>query len=103
MLMVDYGQARKSPPPGRSDGVGEEVKRRRNAIIGLERRLANDIGGDSGGDVGVARMVLARHYSAFAAGVVQRMGGDLQELKALTDRNNIIPLAGRAPGIGMDD
>ena len=73
------------------DGAGEELNRHHDAIIGLERRLA-----DAACDVGVARMALARHYAAFAAGMVRRMGGDVRVLKTLTDRNNIIPLAGGA-------
>lgn len=87
LMSQDAASGRKAQ--ARRDGAGEELNRHHNAIIGLERRLA-----DAACDVGVARMALARHYAAFAAGMVRRMGGDVQVMKTLTDRNNIVPLAG---------
>lgn len=87
MQMTDHGRSRKSPT-GRLEALGEELDRNHNEIIGLERRLA---GCDE--DVSVARLALARRYAAFAVGMVRRAGGDVQGMKSLTDRNNIIPLA----------
>lgn len=88
MQTTDNGHTRKSPVD-RFAGLGEELSRNHNEIVGLERRLAN-----CDEDVSVARLALARRYAAFAVGVVRRAGGDVQGMKSLTDRNNIIPLAG---------
>ncbi|HRJ60274.1 MAG TPA: hypothetical protein PKZ97_07000 [Azospirillaceae bacterium] len=89
MLMSQDAASGRDRAPKRQDAASEELNRHHDAIIGLERRLAS-----AACDVGVARMALARHYSAFALGMVRRMGGDVRVMKTLTDRNNIIPLAG---------
>ena len=89
MVMTDNGRVGARPRLVRIDSVSEDVKRHHAAIVGMERRLS-----EQEGDVGVARMVLAMHYAAFAVGVAQSMGGDVRVMKNLTDRNNIIPLAG---------
>ena len=92
MPMLDHGQAGK-PPLGRLTSLSEDINRNHNEIVGLERRLAA-----AKDDVTVARLVLGRRYAAFAADMVRQMGGDVKLMKALTDRNNIIPLAGSGAG-----
>lgn len=73
------------------------------AIVGLERRLNERRLNDPTYEPGVVRMALTRHYAAFALDMVRRAGGDVRALKALTDRNNIIPLAGKSNGSAHDD
>jgi hypothetical protein len=97
MQMTGFNRTGK-PPVGRLETLGEELNRNHNEIVGLERRLA-----DCDEDVSVARLALARRYAAFAVGMVRRAGGDVQEMKSLTDRNNIIPLAGAATVAGVHD
>jgi len=67
------------------------VERDRDAILGGERRLEREE--IDGLDTTIARLAIARKYSAYAAAVVRRTGGDVDELKSLTDRNNMAPLA----------
>lgn len=100
MLMGSYGQSVVKRLTGRRDAANEELNRHHDAIIGLERRLAREALGEG---AAIARSALTRHYAAFAADMVQRMGGDVRGLKALTDRNNIVPLAGGSPACCADD
>lgn len=67
-----------------------DTERHRQAIRGLERRLERDERG--GLDTTIARLVLMRHYAAYAVATVRTNGGSAAELGTLTDRNNIVPL-----------
>lgn len=86
----------------RRDESARELDQRINAhyvaIAGLERRLVG-----AGNEPSVARMALTRRYAAFAADMVRRAGGDVQSMQALTDSNNIAPLALGAPSDVLDD
>lgn len=68
-----------------------DVDRHRESILGLERRLEREE--TLGRDITVARLVLMQHYAAYAAAMVQHTGGSVVELKTLTDRHNLMPLA----------
>ena len=68
----------------------EPADMHRQAILGLERRLERDE--RQGEDTTIARIVLMRHYAAYARTVVQKTGGSLAEMTNLTDRDNLVPL-----------
>ncbi len=71
----------------------DEAERHRQAIVGLERRLERDE--SRGEDTSIARLVLMQHYAAYAAASVRQAGGSVHDMKMLTDRHNIMPLAWR--------
>lgn len=82
----------------------DELARRRGAIAGMERRLmvAPDVGADTA-DTVVAREVLTRHYATYAHGVIDRLGGDVAGMHALTNRDYVVPLARGPAGLGAMD
>lgn len=69
----------------------EPADQSKQAIMGMERRLERDE--RKGEDTTLARIVLMRHYAAYARSMVQRAGGNVTEMKTLTDRDNLVPLA----------
>jgi len=80
--------------------VAEPSNQSTQSILGMERRLERDE--RHGDDTTIARLVLMRHYAAYARTMVQKSGGSLTEMNALTDRDNMIPLGwdgGRCPSI----
>lgn len=68
----------------------EPAEMHRQAILGLERRLERDE--RQGEDTMIARIVLMRHYAAYARAMVQMTGGGVTEMTTLTDRDNMVPL-----------
>lgn len=72
------------------DARHEPAELNQQAILGMERRLERDE--RHGEDTTVARLVLMRHYAAYARSMVQRAGGSTAEMRTLTDRNNLVPL-----------
>jgi len=68
----------------------EPAEMHRQAILGMERRLERDE--RQGEDTTIARIVLMRHYAAYARTVVQKTGGNVTEMTTLTDRDNVVPL-----------
>jgi len=69
----------------------EPADQTEQAILGMERRLEREE--RHGEDTTIARIVLMRHYAAYARSMVQRTGGSVAEMNSLTDRDNLIPLA----------
>ncbi|HYG91897.1 MAG TPA: hypothetical protein VD978_37240 [Azospirillum sp.] len=69
----------------------EPADQQEQAILGMERRLERDE--RNGEDTTIARIVLVRHYAAYARSMVQQAGGSVTEMKTLTDRDNLVPLA----------
>jgi hypothetical protein len=92
MMSADDGLGTSGNPqvsaPPRNEGA--EITRDRDMILGLERRLER--GESDGKDMTIARLAVTKHYSAYAAEVVRTAGGNVQELKTLTDGNNMAPL-----------
>jgi len=80
--------------------VAEPSNQSSQSILGMERRLERDE--RHGEDTTIARLVLMRHYAAYARTMVQKSGGSLTEMNTLTDRDNMVPLGwgdGRCPSI----
>jgi len=75
--------------------VAEPSEQNIQSILGMERRLERDE--RHGQDTTIARIILMRHYAAYARTMVQKTGGSVTELSTLTDRDNVVPL-GRADG-----
>ena len=78
--------------------VVEPTEHSSQAILGMERRLEREE--RRGEDITIARIVLMRHYAAYARNMVQRTGGSVTEMASLTDRDNLVPLGwagGRCP------
>lgn len=70
------------------------------SILGMERRLER--AERHGQDTTIARIVLLRHYAAYARTMIRRTGGNVTELSTLTDRHNVVPLGwadGHCPSI----
>ena len=70
--------------------IAEPSEQNSQSILGMERRLERDE--RHGEDTTIARLVLMRHYAAYARNVVQRTGGSVAEMTTLTDRDNVVPL-----------
>lgn len=70
--------------------VVEPSDQNSQAILGMERRLERDE--RRGEDTTIARIVLMRHYAAYARSMVQKTGGSVTEMTTLTDRDNVVPL-----------
>jgi hypothetical protein len=68
-----------------------DTEKDRDAIIGTERRLEREE--NDGRDTTIARLAISKRYSAYAAEIVRKTGGDVDGMKTLTDRNNMAPLA----------
>lgn len=80
--------------------VAEPSEQSSQSILGMERRLERDE--RHGEDTTLARLVLMRHYAAYARTMVQRTGGSVTEMSTLTDRDNMVPLgwgSGHCPSI----
>ena len=70
--------------------VAEPSDQHSRSILGMERRLERDE--RHGEDTTIARIVLMRHYAAYARTMVQKTGGNVTEMTTLTDRDNVVPL-----------
>lgn len=80
--------------------VAEPSEQNSQSILGMERRLERDE--RHGEDTTLARLVLMRHYAAYARTMVQRTGGNITEMSTLTDRDNMVLFgwgSGRCPSI----
>lgn len=79
------------------DAYRENVPRIRDVILGMERRLEREE--REGRDTTLGRLSLSRDYVEYARRSIERAGGGLNQMRNLTDRDNMAPLR-RAGGIG---
>jgi len=72
------------------DAYRETILRVRDAILGMERRLERDE--SEGRDTTLGRLSLSRVYADYARRSIERAGGNVNQVKTLTDRDNMAPL-----------
>jgi len=72
------------------DAYRETILRIRDTILGMECRLEREA--SEGRDTTLGHLSLSREYADYARRLIERVGGNVNRMKTLTDRDNVVPL-----------